>query len=139
MAGGKLQWPIWKPYEIYAAIDHVYGEPGWINSDGFGGAQGALNAVEAVLYGLYILIIYNHGVSVPGGKSALASEGVGAWFAGGRRVPGKVGNRALLIGFAAAVMTLSKTTLYCELILDSGLSHRVLTGDRFQRVLFGFQ
>jgi hypothetical protein len=39
-------------------------------------------------------------------------QGVSAWFAGGVKVRGKVGNRALIIGFAASVMTLSKTVLY---------------------------
>ncbi|KAJ8117528.1 hypothetical protein OPT61_g1289 [Boeremia exigua] len=113
MAGGSLQWPIWKPYEIYAAIDHVYGWPGWESNDGFGGAQGALNAVETVLYGLYIMIIYNHSVPASTGTGLdVSSEGVGAWLSGGRKVRGRNGNRALLIGFAAAVMTLSKTVLY---------------------------
>ncbi|KAJ4400147.1 hypothetical protein N0V91_008938 [Didymella pomorum] len=113
MAGGALQWPLWKPYEIYAAIDYVYGWPGWESNDGFGGAQGALNAVETVLYGLYVMIIYYHSVPAPTGTGLdVKSEGVGAWLAGGRKVPGKNGNRALLIGFTAAVMTLSKTVLY---------------------------
>ncbi|KAF2746597.1 hypothetical protein M011DRAFT_74101 [Sporormia fimetaria CBS 119925] len=112
MAGGKLQWPIWKPYEIYAAMDYVYGWPGWNDKDGFGGAQGVLNAVEVVLYGLYIMIVMNHGVPSAGGKGAQIGEGVGGWVAGGRRIAGKRGNRALLIGFSAAVMTLSKTVLY---------------------------
>lgn len=113
MAGGKLQWPIWKPYEVYAAIDHVYGWPGWESGDGFGGAQGALNAVETVLYGLYMMIVYNHGLPTTAG-TGLQAEGFGAWLSGGRKVHGKQGNRALIIGFAAAVMTLSKTTLYCR-------------------------
>lgn len=112
MAGGALQWPIWKPYEIYASIDHVYGWPGWENKDGFGGAQGVLNAVELVLYGLYAMILYNHSVPTTGGTGVQLSEGVGGFLAGGRKVRGKTGNRALLIGFAAAVMTLSKTVLY---------------------------
>jgi hypothetical protein len=112
MAGGALQWPIWKPYEIYASIDHVYGWPGWENNDGFGGAQGFLNAIELVLYGLYAMIIYNHGMPTTGGTGLQLSEGVSKFLAGGRKVRGKNGNRALIIGFAAAVMTLSKTVLY---------------------------
>lgn len=112
MAGGALQWPIWKPYEIYAAIDHVYGQPGWDNKDGFGGAQGALNAVETVLYGLYVMIIYNHSLPAPAGTGIQVGQGIGAWLSGARKVRGKAGNRAVVIGFAAAVMTLSKTVLY---------------------------
>lgn len=115
MAGGALQWPIWKPYEIYASIDYVYGWPGWDSNDGFGGAQGALNAVETVLYGLYVMVIYYHSVPAATGTGLdVKSEGLGAWLSGGRKVPGKNGNRALLIGFTAAVMTLSKTLLYCK-------------------------
>ena len=114
MSGGVLQWPIWKPYEIYASIDHVYGWPGWNDKDGFGGAQGALNAVEVVLYGLYFSILYNHGKPSPDGTGLQVGRGISGWFAGGRRIEGKTGNRALIIGFTAAVMTLSKTVLYCE-------------------------
>ncbi|PVI02914.1 hypothetical protein DM02DRAFT_626304 [Periconia macrospinosa] len=112
MAGGKLQWPIWKPYEIYAAIDHVYGQPGWDNKDGFGGGQGFINAIEAVLYGLYGMIVYHHGIRAANGSGIQAGEGVKGWLSGGVRVQGRKGNQALLIGFAAAVMTLSKTVLY---------------------------
>jgi hypothetical protein len=116
MAGGALQWPLWKPYEIYAEIDHVYGWPGWNNNDGFGGAQGALNSIEAVLYGLYLAIVWNHGRPSAGGRGVQVGEGVKGWISGGMRVEGKTGNRALLVGFTAAVMTLSKTVLYCEYI-----------------------
>lgn len=109
--GGALQWPIWKPYEIYAAIDKVYSRSAWDANEGFGGAQGALNAVELVLYGLYAMIVYNHGVPAPAG-TGVQVNGVNAWLAGGRKVRGRAGNKALLIGFMASVMTLSKTVLY---------------------------
>lgn len=116
MAGGALQWPIWKPYEIYASIDYVYGQPGWDEKDGFGGGQGALNAIEAVLYGLYLMIVYNHGVLADGGSGVQIGEGVKGWASGGRKIRGRKGNQALLIGFVASVMTLSKTVLYCEFL-----------------------
>lgn len=114
MAGGALQWPIWKPYEIYAAIDHVYGWPGWDNQDGFGGGQGAMNVIETVLYGLYIMIVYNHGVFAEGGSGIQIGHGVKGWLSGGVKVRGRAGNQALVLGFIASVMTLSKTMLYCE-------------------------
>ncbi|KAF1919148.1 mitochondrial inner-membrane-bound regulator-domain-containing protein [Ampelomyces quisqualis] len=110
--GGALQWPIWKPYEIYAAIDKVYSPSAWDAKEGFGGAQGALNAIETILYGLYAMILYHHGIPAAAGTGAQISQGVSAWFAGGIKVRGKVGSRALIIGFAASVMTLSKTVLY---------------------------
>ncbi|KAF2738794.1 hypothetical protein EJ04DRAFT_560453 [Polyplosphaeria fusca] len=112
MAGGKLQWPIWKPYEVYASIDYVYGWPGWNNRDGFGGAQAVLNLIEAILYGLYIMIVFNHGVPSARGRGLQAGSGVNGWIAGGRKTAGSTGNKALMIGFAASVMTLSKTVLY---------------------------
>jgi hypothetical protein len=115
MAGGFLQWPIWKPYEVYAAIDHVYGQPGWDQHDGFGGGQGAVNVIEAVLYGLYLMLVYNHGVKAAGGSGVQIGSGVKGWASGGVRVRGSKGNAALLIGFSASLMTLSKTVLYCEL------------------------
>jgi hypothetical protein len=137
MAGGAIQWPIWKPYEIYASIDHVYGWPGWENNDGFGGAQGFLNAIELVLYGLYAMIIYNHGVPTTGGTGLQVSEGVSKFLAGGRKVRGKPGNRALIIGFAAAVMTLSKTVLYCTYACDTQSSGRLIIVD-FNEYFSGF-
>ncbi|KAF1994722.1 hypothetical protein P154DRAFT_526888 [Amniculicola lignicola CBS 123094] len=110
--GGALQWPIWKPYEVYAALDYVYSPLAWEKNDGFGGAQGAINGIEVVLYGLYLRILLNHGLPNKGGRGLQAGEGVKGWLSGGRRVEGKIGNRAVIIGFAAAVMTLSKTVLY---------------------------
>ena len=76
-----------------------------------------LNAVEVVMYGLYLTIIYNHGKASAGGSGLQIGEGARGWVAGGIKIEGKMGNRALIIGFAAAVMTLSKTVLYCELDL----------------------
>ncbi|KAF2020607.1 hypothetical protein BU24DRAFT_3891 [Aaosphaeria arxii CBS 175.79] len=110
MTGGMLQWPIWKPYEIYANVDYVYGQPGWDHKDGFGGAQAVLNLVEVIFYGLYIMIVYNHGKPAAGGRGL--QVGVKGWLSGGVRIEGRKGNQALIMGFAAAVMTLSKTTLY---------------------------
>jgi hypothetical protein len=112
--GGALQWPLWKPYEIYAAIDKVYSRSAWDANEGFGGAQGALNAVETVMYGVYVWIMYNHGVAASAGTGVQVSSGVSRWFAGGVKIRGSMGNRALVIGFAASVMTLSKTVLYCK-------------------------
>lgn len=92
-----------------------------------------LNAVELVMYGLYAGILYNHGVKAAAGTGVQVGQGVGAWFAGGIKVRGKVGNRALLIGFAASVMTLSKTVLYCTSPFPNPIPP--LTTARFQRIL----
>jgi hypothetical protein len=123
MAGGKLQWPLWKPYEIYAAIDHVYGWPGWNNNDGWGGAQAVMNVVEVVLYGLYLMIAINHGVPSSRGKGAqIGEDGSGSWLSGATKIAGKTGNRALIIGFTASLLTLSKTVLYRKLSYWTSLS-----------------
>jgi len=125
MAGGKLQWPIWKPYEIYAAIDYVYGWPGWNDQDGFGGGQGAMNTIEAVLYGLYLMILYNHGSQASHGRGVQVGQGVKGWLSGGVKVSGKIGNIALMIGFSASVMTFSKTVLYCRFNLVTWIDSHI--------------
>jgi hypothetical protein len=112
MAGGALQWPLWVPYEVYASIDYVYGWPAWEAGEGFAAAQGWLNVVEVVLYGLYLMILYNHGRSAAGGRGVQWDKGVEGLFAGGRKVEGAAAGRAVVMGFAAAVMTTSKTLLY---------------------------
>lgn len=75
-----------------------------------------MNVVEVILYGLYILIVLNHGVPSAKGKGVQVSEGVSSWLSGGRRVAGKRGNRALMLGFSASLLTLSKTILYSRFI-----------------------
>lgn len=112
MAGGALQWPVWKPYEVYASIDYVYGWPAYNAGEGFTNAQAWLNVVETVLYGLYLAIVYDHGRSAAGGRGLQLGKGVEGWFAGGRRVEGGVAGRAVVLGFVGAVMTASKTVLY---------------------------
>ncbi|KAH7921511.1 hypothetical protein BV22DRAFT_1019219 [Leucogyrophana mollusca] len=82
MVGGDLHW-IWKPYEIYQEIDYVYGVKALESGDGFTNAQSLLNVVETFMNLAYLYLAH-----------------VSGW------------SPAPLIGFAAAVMTLSKTVLY---------------------------
>ena len=93
MPGGAWHAPLWTPYELYGRVDLLYSPAAYSRGEGFTGAQGLLNVVETALYLVYAAMVY--------GKS---SGGVG----------GKQGGLAALVGFAAAVMTLSKTVLYCE-------------------------
>ena len=79
-----------------------------------------MNAIEVVLYGLYISIVYNHGILAEGGSGLQIGQGVRGWLSGGVKVEGRAGNKALLIGFSAALMTLSKTLLYCKLFYGKG-------------------
>ncbi|KAG6334855.1 hypothetical protein ID866_4231 [Astraeus odoratus] len=82
MEGGDLHW-IWPGYEIYQNVDYVYGLESFQRNDGFPSAQASLNLIENVLNIIYIYYAHFSPSSV-----------------------------APLIGFAGALMTLSKTVLY---------------------------
>jgi hypothetical protein len=109
MPGGSLHSPIWTPYALYGTVDYVYGWPAFDGKDGFTGAQGALNALETALYGVYLWIAYAYGVQ-EAGKLGRGSPGI----LGRRKIVGREAGVAVLIAFATAIMTLSKTVLYCE-------------------------
>jgi hypothetical protein len=94
MEGGWLHWPLFVPYELYGEVDHVYGWKAFNAHSGFSAAQGFLNAIETLMYLAFLRAAYNQG-----------------WALTGRQ-----GAKPLTIGLSAAVMTLSKTVLYCELL-----------------------
>lgn len=98
MPGGSLHWPLWVPYELYGRVDHVYGFKAWNARLGFTAAQGSLNLVESALYAAYWALWWRN-------KKA---DG---------RADGRAAALAVVVGFAASVMTLSKTVLYCEFCL----------------------
>ncbi|KAG5920946.1 hypothetical protein E4U61_007321 [Claviceps capensis] len=113
MHGGRAHWPLWLPYKLYGEVDYVYGWKAILDKNGFTAAQSTLNVIETVLYLAYLWLWRSRG-SREGGDAAAAAaaapgdrEGRGAWV-----VRGRVGALALLLGFSAAVMTLSKTLLY---------------------------
>ncbi|EPT04867.1 hypothetical protein FOMPIDRAFT_1057693 [Fomitopsis schrenkii] len=82
MVGGDLHW-IWKPYALYQEVDYIYGVKAFQEGDGFPNAQSLLNVVENCMNIGYLYLAH-----VKGSPSAA------------------------LLGFASAVMTLSKTALY---------------------------
>ncbi|KAF8488115.1 hypothetical protein JB92DRAFT_3018105 [Gautieria morchelliformis] len=82
MKGGDLHW-IWSPYALYQEVDYVYGVRALENNEGFTNAQSLLNLIETAL-NLYYVYMAN----------VLGSPA------------------APVIGFAAIVMTFSKTVLY---------------------------
>ncbi|KDR70191.1 hypothetical protein GALMADRAFT_255048 [Galerina marginata CBS 339.88] len=82
MKGGDLHW-IWKPYALYQEVDYVYGIPALEAGNGFTNAQSLLNVIETIMNICYVYLAH-----------------VAQW-------PG-----APIIGFGAALMTLSKTVLY---------------------------
>lgn len=124
MPGGRLHSPMWAPYKLYGEVDHVYGWAAWEANDGFTGAQSSLNVIEIVGYVTYLLLVVGSGSGSGSGigsgsgsgSPAKARDGrLGSWGLGGAmglRVEGRKGALAVLLGFALAVMTLSKTILY---------------------------
>ncbi len=113
MEGGSLHW-LWAPYKLYGSVDLVYGWKAYNGHNGFTAAQAFLNILETLAY-LYYAYVF------AGAASARAAN----MTVGGRR-----GALGLLVGFSAALMTLSKTVLYCE-YPSLVLRHHLKKGDRF--------
>lgn len=107
MEGGSLHWPLWVPYKLYGTVDHVYGWKSFNAKNGFTGAQGFLNLIETLMYAYYLLLCWKSG------KVVVDHDGKTR-----RCVAGRDGAKATLMGFSAAVMTLSKTVLYCEMSIS---------------------
>jgi hypothetical protein len=133
MPGGSLHWPLWVPYALYGKVDYIYGWKAFNENNGFTSAQGLLNIVETLMYFYYLYILYAHGrQSKAQGRGAPKVSTIG--FLGEQRfVDGQKGAIAVMVGNSAAVMTVSKTVLYCEWAL---LSFKTLTHcHRGERVL----
>ncbi|KAF5020957.1 hypothetical protein F66182_7003 [Fusarium sp. NRRL 66182] len=99
MPNGSLHWPVWAPYALYSEIDYIYGWKALDSNNGFTAAQTALNVVESVMYLVYLWMIWT--------RSETPSDRVA-----NKTLSGRDGALAVIIGFSAAVMTLSKTVLY---------------------------
>ncbi|KAM0199108.1 hypothetical protein ACHAPA_003710 [Fusarium lateritium] len=99
MPDGYLHWPMYVPYALYGKIDYIYGWKAFDAKNGFTAAQTALNVVESAMYLVYLWMLWT--------RADKASKGVAK-----RTVSGRDGALAVVIGFSAAVMTLSKTVLY---------------------------
>lgn len=107
MEGGSLYWPLWVPYRLYGQIDHVYGWVAYNARDGFTAAQGSLNAIETAMYLFYLYEVSR--------ANSAAGAGTSLWD-GSKVLTGRAGAKAVLVGFSAAVMTFSKTVLYCTFL-----------------------
>lgn len=111
MPGGRIHFPVWKPYALYGTVDYIYGWPAWDSQNGFTAAQGALNAVEVLMYIYYVVVVMRTSA-----KGLYAFSDVHTLVSGSRdtrvRAPGVA--KAVIMLFSATVMTLSKTVLYCE-------------------------
>lgn len=93
MPGGFLHSPIWIPYALYGNVDHMYGIKQWEAGNGFTAAQSALNVIETLMYAYYLALWW-------GNKDVNSG------------IKGNKGAKAVLVGYSAAVMTVSKTVLY---------------------------
>jgi hypothetical protein len=107
MPGGKFHSPIWTPYALYGTIDYMYGWPAWNARIGFTAAQGSLNAIEFAMDVFYLWVVFANGKVRRGEKKDVR------WFVWEEKKVEGAG-LAVLVVFAAAVMTLSKTVLYCK-------------------------
>jgi hypothetical protein len=109
MPGGKYHSPIWTPYALYGTVDYIYGWPAWNDGVGFTAAQGALNVVESSMYAYYLYTLLRRGKG---------SGWFQVWDAKyyGRKIVVQGDDLALAVVtvFSAAVMTVSKTVLYCK-------------------------
>ncbi|KAF2494843.1 hypothetical protein BU16DRAFT_426731, partial [Lophium mytilinum] len=107
MPGGSLEWPLWAPYELYTRTDYIYGWKAFNEKNGFTSAQGTRNIPETLLYIYYLYLVYTQSTQVQAIRG-----GAKPGFLAQRYVAGRPGALATMVGFAAAVMTLSKTILY---------------------------
>ncbi len=115
MPGGSLHSPLWVPYALYGEVDGMYGFKQWDLKNPFAAAQSLMNVVETVMYLGYLWMWFSYGKpAVAGGRKAIGGE---------------IGGLTVLLGFSAAVMTVSKTVLYCELLpLASSLEAELTVG-----------
>lgn len=84
-----------------AEVDHLYGKDAWLSGDGVIVAQSLLAMLEATLYMIYVGLVIK-----AGGIGSLLKR---------QRVGGRDAARAVLIGFAAGVVSATKTIHYRRL------------------------
>lgn len=111
MPGGRFHFPVWHLYALYGTVDYVYGWPAWEGHDGFTAAQSSLNVAETLMYIYYLVAIFQTSA-----KNLYTFSDAKTLFFGNAEktiaAPGVA--KAVLVLFSAAIMTISKTVLYCE-------------------------
>ncbi|MCJ1356386.1 MAG: hypothetical protein MMC33_006381 [Icmadophila ericetorum] len=112
MPGGSLHSPIWTPYALYGTVDYIYGFPAWEANNGFTAAQGSLNVLETLMYAVYLYMVLSYGENLDVQGAGAPSVKYLGWISEARVLGGKEAGAAVLLGFSAAVMTVSKTVLY---------------------------
>ncbi|KAL2270600.1 hypothetical protein VTJ83DRAFT_2784 [Remersonia thermophila] len=109
MPGGSLHRPLWVPYALYGEVDHMYGFKQWNQRNPWTATQSWMNVVESLMYLAYLWLWSTYGKAPAAG----ARKAIG----------GRVGAAAVLLGFSAAVMTVSKTVIYWLLEILSGFEN----------------
>jgi hypothetical protein len=87
--------------------DYIYDWKAFNEKNGFTSAQAFMNIPETLLYSMYLYIVYTQGTR----SKAKIGSAKPVWLVQ-RSLAGSAGALAVLVGFTAAVMTFSKTTLY---------------------------
>ena len=134
MPGGKLHAPIWKPYALYGTVDYMYGWPAWNNHNGFTAAQGSINLVETIGYGIYLGIVYTYGkdekVKGRGAPHRLSAFGKVTEnlrrLSRARVLSDREAVWATLLGFSISLATVLKTILYGKLAASTTIIHLYL-------------
>lgn len=120
MPGGWAHAPIWSPYELYGRVDHTYGWKAYNANSGWTLAQGSINAVETLAYGLYLYLVYTYGEQEEvQGTGAPDKEDLPEGLGGklralgeARTVYGRMAGAVTLLAYTAAQVTFWKTVLY---------------------------
>lgn len=115
MPGGFLHNPIWSPYGLYGEIDHMYGFKQYNLHTGWTAAQGTVNAMETIAYGVYLYLVYAYGEQEPRQGTGAPDKSLMGQFRAlseSRTVYGKVGAWAAVLGYSVAQVTFWKTVLY---------------------------
>ena len=109
------------PYDLYGRVDYIYGWKAFHAHNGFTSAQGMLNIIESLMYGYYLYILFAYGKQSKAQGRGAPKASSGGFLGQQRYVDGKMGALAVLIAYSAALMTVSKTVLYCQCLSDSVL------------------
>lgn len=109
MPGGWLHSPFYTPYGFYGTVDYMYGWPAYNDGVGFTAAQSALNVLEWIMYVYYVFVVASQDVGTGWWKFWEKS-----FWTENAVVQGEGLALATLVCFSGAVMTFSKTALYCE-------------------------
>jgi hypothetical protein len=102
-------------------MDYIYGWKAFNEHNGFTAAQTMLNIIETAMYIYYLYIVYAYGRPSTSHQRGASKPSTAAVLGQQRYVDGKKGALAVLIVHSAAVMTVSKTVLYCKFELRDNI------------------